>query len=105
MRKGEAFDPRYTQKMVKYRGGSVMVWGCITGQGVGRLYRINGIMNAKKYTKIPSEALLGTLKDHHLTMQDVTLQQDNNPKHTSKLARAWLESHDLSPPSVALKLP
>lgn len=94
-RKGKALDPCYMQKAVKHGGGSVMVWGCITRKGVGRIYRINGIMNAQKYTKILNEALLGTLSNHKLRPQQVIFQQDNYPKHTSKLARKWLKSRHL----------
>ncbi|CUA77042.1 similar to GF20795 [Rhizoctonia solani] len=94
---GEAYDARYTQKMVKHGGGHVMVWGCITSKGVGRLYRIDSTLTAKKYVEILNEALLGTLSDHRLKPRSVTFQQDNDPKHTAGLTRAWLESHDLSP--------
>ncbi|KAG8716700.1 hypothetical protein FRC09_015339, partial [Ceratobasidium sp. 395] len=91
-RPGQAHDPRYTKKTIKHGGGSVMVWGCITWKGVGRLHRIDGIMNAVKYTEILKEELLGTLKDQRLRAHDVTFQRDNDPKHTSRLASGWLES-------------
>ncbi|CCO38111.1 Transposable element Tcb2 transposase [Rhizoctonia solani AG-1 IB] len=96
-RKGEEFDPRYTQKTVKHGGGHIMVWGCITSKGVGRLHRIEGTLTAKKYVEILKEDLLGTLEDHKLMPQDIIFQQDNDPKHTAKLTQAWLESHSISP--------
>ena len=40
-----------------------MVWGCITGQGMGRLHKIDGIMCATDYVKILKDQFLGTLKD------------------------------------------
>ena len=30
---------------VKYGGGSIMIWGCLTANGKGDLVKINGIMN------------------------------------------------------------
>jgi hypothetical protein len=52
MKPGQALDPRFTKKTVKHGGGNVMVWGCITGQGMGRLHRIEGIMNGPGYVEI-----------------------------------------------------
>ena len=37
---------------MKYGGGSIMVWGCMSWVGVGNLYRINGIMNSQVYLDI-----------------------------------------------------
>ena len=31
---------------------NVMVWGCITGEGMGRLHHIKGIMNGPGYVDI-----------------------------------------------------
>ena len=33
----EEFDPKSTIPMIKQSGGSVMIWGCFTRQGVGKL--------------------------------------------------------------------
>lgn len=64
---GKSLDPRYTQKMVKHGGGSVMAWGCVHRHGVGRLYRIQGTLTGQYYTEILGEALLGTLKDARIS--------------------------------------
>lgn len=82
-RPGEGLDPCYTRKVLKHGGGSVMVWGCITAGGVGRLVRIEGTMTAIKYTQVLQEGLLGTLEDHNLLPDDIIFQQDNDPKHKS----------------------
>ena len=72
-----------------------MVWGCITSNGVGRLHRVNGIMDAKKYCAILEQSLLGTLRDHDIPNHLFIFQQDNDPKHTSRLATRWFEDHDI----------
>ncbi|GFT11330.1 hypothetical protein TNCV_1144191 [Trichonephila clavipes] len=41
---GKELDPKNTIKTVKYGGGSVLVWGCMSA-GVGELVFIDGIMN------------------------------------------------------------
>ncbi len=88
-RKGEELLERNVQKVVKYGGGNVMVWGCITANGPGRLHRVEGKMDAKQYCDILTESLLGTLQDYGLSHRDIIFQQDNDPKHTSKLAQGW----------------
>ena len=94
-RVGEAFLDRNVNKTVKHGGGSVMVWGCITSRGVGRLHRINGIMDAKKYCAILEESLLGTLRDYDIPPRRFIFQQDNDRKHTSRLATRWFEDHNI----------
>ena len=92
---GKAFDPRYTQKQVKHGGGKVMVWGCISPYGVGRLYKIDGTMDSKKYISILQEAYLGTLDDLHTNHQSFILQADNDPKHKSRATQAWLRENNI----------
>jgi hypothetical protein len=95
-RGGEALDPCYTRKQIKHGGGKVMVWGCVTAHGVGRLCQIDGKVDSKKYISILQEAYLRTLEDLHTNQQGVTLQADNDLKHTSKATQAWLEGNRIS---------
>lgn len=102
-RTGDALDPRFTKKEVKHGGGSIMVWGCITSKGVGRLYRVTGKLDAAGLVEIYREALLGTIADHSLQLSEVVFQQDNDPKHTSEKAWEFLRAHNIDqlpwPPS------
>ena len=43
---------------VKYRGGNIMVWGCMAWNGVGMLTEVEGRMDAKQYVKIIDQHLL-----------------------------------------------
>lgn len=88
---GEEFHRKNVDQRVKHGGGSVMVWGCMTSKGFGRLYRINGIMDRFYYVEILKEALLGTLEDQGLSKEDIIFQQDNDRKHTSAHARKFFE--------------
>ena len=63
---GQALDPRFVQKTIKHGAGNIMVWGCVTGQGMGRLHRIDGIMCSMDYVEILKKSYLGTLKDYNL---------------------------------------
>ena len=63
---------------VKHGGGNVMVWGCFGAGKVGDLY----LYSILQRHAIPcGQRLIG---DKFL------LQQDNDPKHTSKLCKNYL---------------
>ena len=63
-------------------GGSIMLWGCFSAAGTGRLVRIEEKMNGAKYREILDENLLHSDQDLRLGRR-FTFQQDN-PKHTAK---------------------
>lgn len=86
----DQYAERNTRKVVAHGGGSVMVWGCLTPYGPGRLVRIEGRMNAEKYVEVLKEGLLGTIHHYGMAPRGIVFQQDNDPKHTSRLAKAWL---------------
>jgi hypothetical protein len=71
---------------VKHGGGSMMLWGCFSAPGTGRLIRIEANMNGAKYRQIFDENLLQDLR----LGQRLTFQQDNDPKHTAKTTQVWL---------------
>ena len=80
----------HVRKVTKFGGGSVMVWGCITYQGVGQLAFIDSKMNASLFVRVLDTCLSSTCNVLGLEMGSMVLQQDNDPKHTSKLARTYL---------------
>ncbi len=86
-------DPRRIKQTVKFGGGNLMMWGCMGWEGVGYATRIEGKMDAELYTTILGDELLNTLEWFDLDVEDVYFQQDNDPKHTSKMAKKWFEDH------------
>lgn len=94
-RAGEELLERNVVKTMKHGGGSLMVWGCISWNGTGRLHRVEGHMNAAQYCSILSQSFLSSLKDHKCPPRNIIFQQDNDPKHTSYLAKAWFTSHHI----------
>jgi hypothetical protein len=67
----------------------------ITPHGLGRLVRIEGIMDKHLYCEILQDDLLGTLDDLELDMRDYYFQQDNDLKHTSHVVTTWFRENNV----------
>ena len=74
---------------------SIMIWGCFTSEGIGNLVLIDGTLDAKLYCRILKEDFLGTLGWYNLSSDNIVFQQDNDPKHTSKLAKSWFADNNI----------
>lgn len=74
----------------------VNIWGCFSANGVGRLHRIEGIMNQEIYLDILEDAMLNSA-DILFGRENWTFQQDNDPKHTAIQVRNWLAENDCAP--------
>jgi hypothetical protein len=89
--------PRECIKQTVKHEKKIMVWGCFAGHGVGQLHRINGIMDKHVYLNIletvakPSCEELFPADDEG--DHDYMFQEDNDPKHTSKLCKRWKGRH------------
>jgi transposase len=86
----DSLKEQHIKKTLKFGGGSILAWGCITSEGVGELIRIDGIMDANKYVSILSNGLLKTMENYGLDTNKVIFMHDNDPKHTAKKTKEWL---------------
>ena len=82
---GSSLDPRQIQETVKFGGGSIMLWGCMTAYGVGISIRIEGTMDRHQYLSILQDGLLPTIGHYGLDREKVIFQHDNDPKHKAKI--------------------
>ncbi|KAK3552029.1 hypothetical protein QTP70_031581 [Hemibagrus guttatus] len=89
-----AFQKNNIIPTVKYGGGSMMVWGCFAASGPGRLAVINGTMNSAVYQKILKKNIRPSVCDLK-RKQTWVLQQDNDPKYTSKSTSEWLKKNKM----------
>ena len=49
---GEEYLLECLNTTMKHRGDGIVVWGCIARNGIGRLHKIDGNVNAQHYLKI-----------------------------------------------------
>jgi transposase len=92
---GEPLGDRGVEPTVKFGGGHIMVWGCMGWNGVGILSEVEGKMDAKQYVNILQEGLVESIQKLEVPEEKVIFQQDNDPKHTSKLASNWFEEQGI----------
>lgn len=90
----EPFAKDCVNKKVKF-APSVMVWGCMSAQGVGSLYVVDGIMNAEKYRKVFEDHLLPSIPSLSTEYGEFIYQQDGATCHTAKSTMAWLDEKQI----------
>jgi hypothetical protein len=95
-KRGEAVSDRTTTPTVKHGGGNnLMVWGCMDWNGVGMLIEVQGRMDAEQYCEILEQGVMESFEKLEMEEGARYFQHDNDPKHTSKKAKKWMEDNDL----------
>lgn len=91
--KDEAFHTDCIKRKVKFPG-SVMIWGCMSAQGLGHLHFVEGTVNAVKYQNILETSLIPSipvLKHRNA----YTFQQDGASCHTARTTKAWFDRNQI----------
>lgn len=91
--KNEKYNPKYTVKTVKHKGGCIQVWGAFSHYGMGPLKLIEGIMTGAMYKDI-METIMLPYAEEEMPLVWV-YQQDNDPKHTSALVKNWFKDNNI----------
>jgi transposase len=94
-RSDEGIRPEQVNQTVKLGGGSVMVWSCITWEGVGYLVFIDTTMDKHLYKNILEEDLIETINYYGFNKEDILFMHDNDRKHTAKIVTDWLKEQKI----------
>ena len=103
-RPGEGLLPECTLVTMKHPI-SVMVWGCMTRDAVGRIHIVDGILNTKKYQENILEAkLFPSINDlFEGKTETCVFQQDSAICHTAKTVKNWFKAKKIKRFEVAWK--
>ena len=77
------YKPKNTIPTVKHRGRNLMLWGCFSAKGTGRLYRFEGRMNGAMYREILGDNLFPSVRVLKMGC-GWYFQHYNDPKHTGQ---------------------
>ncbi|KAK6319897.1 hypothetical protein J4Q44_G00090040 [Coregonus suidteri] len=86
-KKKDEYNPKNTIPTVKHGGGgNIILWGCFSAKGTGRLHRIEGRMDGAMYREILANNLLPSVRALKMGRGWV-FQHDNDPKHTARATK------------------
>ena len=87
----EAFSPQCISPTIKH-STSVMIWGCMASNGIGRLHICEGMMNATKYAAVLKTKLHASARSLFLDEYWI-FRDDDAPCHRAKLVKEWMQFH------------
>ncbi|MBN3293577.1 TCB1 transposase, partial [Polypterus senegalus] len=91
-----AFQHKNLIPFVKHGGVSIMVWACFAASGASSyLIFIDGTMHSELYQRILKENVRKSVHELNLERR-LVMQQDNNPKHTSRSTKEWLKKNKVN---------
>jgi len=93
-RANERYKPECTVATVKH-DIKINVWGCFSGNGVGELYKIDGIFTADGYLNVLEHQMLPSVQKL-FGDGNCIFQHDNDPKHTARRVKMYLESNNIN---------
>ena len=89
----ESLLPQCIAPTVKFGGGGIMMWGCMSSRGNGFLTKVSGTMKSDQYIEILENSMI--LSGHLLDYGDqFFFQDDNAPCHRSKVVKEWKSAND-----------
>ena len=84
------FQDKHVLPTVKHGGGSIVVWGCCVASGTGKLTIVDGRMYLAIFQDTLDKNVFPSVVQNLGLGCNWKLQQDNDPKHTSKCTQAWI---------------
>ncbi|CAJ0952984.1 unnamed protein product [Ranitomeya imitator] len=93
-RQNAELHPKNTMPTVKHGRGNIMIWGCFSAKGPGRLIRVHERMNGVMYREILSANLLPSARALKMRRGRV-FQHDNDPRQTTRAMKEWLRKRHM----------
>lgn len=90
---GDRFKPRHICGTTKYGAGSIMVWGCISYNGVVALRRVDGTLDSPGYVRMLTP-LVRVLRGRGRS--SITFQHDGAPPHTARATERFLRANGIT---------
>lgn len=91
--KNTPYQSKHTLKTVKHGGGNIILWGCFSSSCVGPLFLVKDKMCDVDYTNILQQVMLPYAEEEMPLKWK--FQRDNDPKHSSKLAKKWFRYNNI----------
>ena len=92
-RRGEEWTPPCLNPVRGVRV-SLMIWGCITYEGVSTLTVVDGNINAQKYIEVIDNFVWPVIARHFPDENNV-LKDDHVPMHRARAVKEYMEETDL----------
>ncbi len=93
-KKTDEYNPKNTIPTVKHGSGNVMLWGCFSAKGTGRLLHIEGRMDGAMYHEILGNNVLHSVRALKMGRGWV-FQHDNDSKQWARETKEWLHKKQL----------
>ncbi|KAI4904029.1 hypothetical protein NFI96_024776 [Prochilodus magdalenae] len=102
--KNDEYHPKNTIPTVEHWGGGIMLWGCVSAHGTGRLHCIKERRTGAMYCEILGNNLLPSVRALKMGRGWV-FQHDNDPKHTARITKEWLPNKNVNDTVLLLRRP
>lgn len=74
---------------------SIMIWGCITYEGMGTITIVNGNIKAAKYIDIIKNNVWRFIA-RHFPNNDYIYQDDNAPAHRARIVKEYIDQNQIN---------
>lgn len=88
----EPLSPRHCAQRMKHPP-KVMIWGCMSIHGMGRIHVVEGNMNSVQYITVLERRLIPQVQSWNL--EEYIFQQDSAPCHTSRVVKQFFIDHGI----------
>lgn len=93
-KKEEVLSFKCTKPTLKSLDKGIMIWGCMSSMGVGKIVILEGRVNAAVYLNLLKDVIIPEAQ--RLIGSDYILQQDNAPIHCAKIVKDYIRNENLN---------